>query len=132
MTAQARKPLVFADDGLPQQLQAGDSLDERLVKLNALATSGAHIAVDLSLGVGFSHTTSENTQLDNPSNMPASGYAQSWVVVFTQGATPYALALGSYYAPANGYFSLTQAAGAVDTLHCLAVGPSLVKCWMSS
>ena len=100
-------------------------------KIWPLTSTAGHVAVDLAVGNWFSHTTSENTQLDNPTNMPASGFAQQWAIIFTQGATPRALALGSYYVADQNYFALDQSAGAINILNCIAIGPTYIRCYMS-
>jgi hypothetical protein len=100
-------------------------------KIWPLTSSAGHVAVDLAVGNAFSFTTDGNFQLDNPTNMPASGFMQQWAVVITQGATPRALALGSYYVPDQNFFALDQAVGAINTLNCLSIGPTYIKCFMS-
>jgi hypothetical protein len=80
----------------------------------ALISSGSSIASDFSLANNFTHTTSENTTLANPSNLVA---GQSGVIVITQGATARTLAYGSYWKFSGGTVpSLTATVGAVDVL----------------
>jgi hypothetical protein len=80
----------------------------------ALTSSAASIASDFSLANNFTHTTSENTTLANPSNLVA---GQSGVIVITQGATARTLAYGSYWKFSGGTVpSLTATASAVDVL----------------
>jgi hypothetical protein len=74
----------------------------------------ASIATDLALANNFSHTTTENTTLANPSNIVA---GQSGIIVITQGATARTMAFGSYWKfPSGTAPSLTTTAGAVDVL----------------
>lgn len=80
----------------------------------ALTSTSASIAVDAALANNFTHTTSENTTLANPSNLVA---GQSGVIVITQGATARTLAYGSYWKFSGGTVpSLTTTASAVDVL----------------
>lgn len=80
----------------------------------SLTSSGASIASDFSLANNFTHTTSENTTLANPSNLVA---GQSGVIVITQGATARTLAYGSYWKFSGGTVpSLTATVSAVDVL----------------
>jgi len=80
----------------------------------ALTSSGSSIASDFSLANNFTHTTSENTTLANPSNLVA---GQSGVIVITQGATARTLAYGSYWKFSGGTVpSLTATVSAVDVL----------------
>ncbi len=82
--------------------------------LTALTSSAASIAVNLNLANNFTHTTTENTTLANPTNMTAGQYG---VIVITQGATPRTMAFGSYWKFAGGTApSLTATASAVDVL----------------
>jgi hypothetical protein len=80
----------------------------------SLTSTSASIAVDFSLGNNFTHTTSENTTLANPTNIVA---GQAGVIVITQGATARTMAFGSYWKFAGGTApSLTASASAVDIL----------------
>jgi hypothetical protein len=82
--------------------------------LTALTSSAGSIAVDLNLANNFTHTTTENTTLANPTNMTAGQYG---VIVITQGATPRTMAFGSYWDFSNGGVpSLTATASAVDVI----------------
>jgi len=82
--------------------------------LVALTSSSNSIAVNLNLANNFTHTTTENTTLANPSNMTAGQYG---VIVVTQGATPRTMAFGSFWDFSNGGVpSLTATASAVDVL----------------
>lgn len=80
----------------------------------ALTSTSGSIATNLALANNFTHTTSENTTLANPTNIVA---GQSGVIVITQGATARTLAFGSYWKFSNGVVpSLTATIGAVDVL----------------
>jgi hypothetical protein len=80
----------------------------------ALTSTTNSIASDFSLGNNFTHTTSENTTLANPSNLVA---GQSGIIVITQGATARTMAFGSYWKFSAGTApSLTATVGAVDVL----------------
>ena len=80
----------------------------------SLTSTSASIAIDLSLGNNFSHTTTENTTLANPSNVVA---GQSGIITITQGATPRSMAFGSYWKfPGGTAPSLTSTVSAVDVL----------------
>lgn len=80
----------------------------------ALTSTSGSIAVDASLGNNFSHTTTENTTLDNPTNLVA---GQSGVITITQGSTAKTMAFGSYWKFAGGTApSLTATGAAVDVL----------------
>jgi hypothetical protein len=80
----------------------------------ALTSSAASIAVNFNLANNFTHTTTENTTLANPTNMTAGQYG---VIVITQGATPRTMAFGSYWKFSAGTTpSLTATASAVDVL----------------
>lgn len=80
----------------------------------SLTSSTASIAVDASLSNNFTHTTTENTTLANPTNLVA---GQSGAIIITQGATPRTMAFGSYWKFAGGTApTLTATASAVDVL----------------
>ena len=80
----------------------------------SLTSSSASIAVNLNLANNFTHTTTENTTLANPSNMTAGQYG---VIVITQGATPRTMAFGSNWKFSGGTApTLTPTASAVDVL----------------
>lgn len=80
----------------------------------ALTSASGHIAVDISIANNFSHTTTENTTLDNPTNFVA---GQHGSIEFIQGATPRTLNFGSNWKfPGGTVPSLTAAGGARDVL----------------
>lgn len=82
--------------------------------LVALTSSANTISMNLNLANNFTHTTTENTTLANPTNITAGQYG---VIVVTQGATPMTMAFGSFWDFSNGGVpSLTATASAVDVL----------------
>jgi len=92
----------------------------------ALTSSGASIAVDLSLANNFTHTTSENTTLAAPSNAVA---GQSGIIVITQGATARTLAYNSFWKFAGGTIpSLTATIGAIDVFAYYIESASRATC----
>ena len=116
--------LVFSTtaDGAatPTEAMRVDSAQRLIVQkssngaLTALTSSAASIAVNLNLANNFTHTTTENTTLANPTNMTAGQYG---VIVITQGATPRTMAFGSNWKFSGGSApSLTATASAVDVL----------------
>jgi hypothetical protein len=90
----------------------------------ALVSSGASMATDFSTANNFTHTTTENTTLANPSNMAA---GQHGVIVITQGATPRTIAFGTAWKFAGGTApALTATAGAVDVLTYYCTGSTVI------
>ena len=82
--------------------------------VHAVTSSSGHIAIDFALGNNFSHTTTEDTTLDNPTNLVA---GQHGSIEFIQGATPRTLDFGSNWKfPGGTVPSLTATAGARDVL----------------
>lgn len=80
----------------------------------ALTSSSASIAMNATLANNWTHSTTENTTLANPTNLVA---GQHGSIVITQGATPRTMAFGSYWKFAGGSVpSLTATASAVDVL----------------
>lgn len=78
-----------------------------------LFSASGNIVINLANNCNFSHTTTENTTLNTPSN-PVAG--QSGVIVITQGATPRTLVYSSFYKFARGTApTLTSTAFAVDS-----------------
>ena len=68
--------------------------------VTSLTSSGASIAIDLSLTNNFSHTMTENTTLAAPSNAVA---GQTGYIIFTQHASAAkTLAFNSAWKPATG------------------------------
>lgn len=78
------------------------------------ATTGA-VTLDLAASNNWSGTLTGNITLANPSSMPV---GQSGIFTITNGATPYTIAYGSYFKPADGAVlpTLTSTANAVDDL----------------
>lgn len=94
----------------------------------ALTSSGASIAIDLSLANNFTHTTSENTTLAAPSN-PVAG--QAGVIVITQGAAAKTLGYNSFWKfPSGTVPTLTASVGAVDVLSYYVESASRATCVM--
>ena len=85
-------------------------------EVTALTSSSASIAIDFADSNNFSHTTTEDTTLANPSNIVA---GQHGSIVITQDAsTPRTMAFGSYWKNADGTDdALTAAASAVDQIN---------------
>jgi len=85
-------------------------------EVTALSSSGASISVDFAASNNFSHTTTEDTTLANPSNIVA---GQHGSIVITQDAsTPRTMAFGSYWKNAGGTDdALTATASAVDQIN---------------
>ena len=81
----------------------------------ALTSASGHIAVDMALGNNFSHTFTENTELDAPTNAVA---GQSGVIHFTQHASsPKTLSFASFWLFADGTDpTITATNSAVDVL----------------
>ncbi len=83
----------------------------------ALTSTSAHVAVDLALSNEYTHTLTENTTLDNPTNINA---GMDFTVVFTQHASAAkTLTLGSYYHPSDGTTpALSTTVSAINVLVC--------------
>jgi hypothetical protein len=80
----------------------------------ALASAAGHVASDFAAANNFSHTLTENTILDNPSNIVA---GQSGQIVFTQAAAAKTLAFGSTWKfPGGTVPSVSTGSGAMDLL----------------
>ncbi len=89
--------------------------DQIALRSSALTSSSAHIAWDMSLGDNFTHTFTENTTLDAPTNatIGKSGY-----IYLTQHASsPKTLAYASGIEGPNGVKpTVTATAGAKDVI----------------
>ena len=85
-------------------------------EVTALTSSSSNIAIDFAASNNFSHTTTEDTTLANPSNIVA---GQHGSIVITQDAsTPRTMAFGSYWKNAGGTDdTLTATASAVDQIN---------------
>ena len=85
-------------------------------EVTALTSSSSSIAIDFADSNNFSHTTTEDTTLANPSNIVA---GQHGSIVITQDAsTPRTMAFGSYWKNAGGTDdTLTATASAVDQIN---------------
>lgn len=82
----------------------------------ALTSTSNSIAVDFALNNDFTHTMTEDTTLENPTNIVV---GQSGAIHFTQHASsPKTLAYGSYWKSAGGVdFTITASNGAKDTIY---------------
>ena len=97
--------------------------------VTALTSSSAHIAIDLSLTNNFSHTFTESTTLDNPSNAAA---GQGGQIAFTQHASSAkTLAFGSQWVCASGSSNpaMSTTVGAVNLLSYYVVDSTHI--WFS-
>lgn len=93
----------------------------------ALTSTSNHIATDCDNGNNFSHTMTENTTLDNPSNIVA-GTDYKWT--FTQITAEKTLALGNYFKPSDGkaFVGLPTTDGAIVTLIAYAETSTRLVC----
>ncbi len=84
--------------------------------VTALTSTSSHIATNLSLNNDFSHTFTENTTLDNPTNITV---GQKGSIFFTQHtSSPKTLALGGYFIAAGGIAQTVSATNsAKDVLY---------------
>jgi hypothetical protein len=73
------------------------------------------VAVNFALNNDFSHTLSENTTIDNPSNIVV---GQKGRIMITQDSTPRTVAYGSYFKfPAGVVPTVSTGSGALDVLY---------------
>ena len=95
--------------------------------ITALTSSSAHIATDLSVNCLFNHTFTENTTLDNPTNIVA---GQTFTIHFLQHASsPKTLAYGSYFLfPSGANKTVTATNGAIDDLVCQVRSATEIHC----
>lgn len=109
---------VFVDiDGLGVQVGQVNAFSKAQIGTPAAlpATTGT-VTLDLSNGNNFDGTLTGNITLANPTNIVP---GQSGVIRLVNGATPYTIAYGAYWKPADvaaGLPALTAAAGANDDL----------------
>jgi hypothetical protein len=95
--------------------------------ITALLSSSGHIATNASLATIFSHSMTENTTLDNPTNL-SSGTYYTWI--FTQNASAAkTLALGGLFVPMGVAFTITTTLSAKAILTALYDGTSLLYTW---
>lgn len=125
--------VTFATSGVALLGTAQSFTKTQSVTPVALTSSGASIAVDLSLSNNFSHTFTENTTLANPSNVVAGTSGQ---IAFTQHASaPKTLAFGANWNFVGGTApSVTATNSARDTLFWYArsttnIEAALLKGW---
>lgn len=89
----------------------------------AVTSSSNHIATDASLSNIFTHTLTENTTLDNPTNLVAGTY-YTWR--FIQAASAKTLAYGNLFKwPGGTPMTISTGSGAVDTITALYDGTAL-------
>lgn len=89
-----------------------------------LTSSSASIALNATLANNFTHTTTENTTLANPTNLVA---GQHGSIIITQGATPRTMAFGTSWKFAGGAApTLTATASAVDVLTYYVVSSTFI------
>lgn len=94
--------------------------------ITSVTSASNHIAIDLSLNNCFSHTLTEDTTLDNPTNITA---GQSGAIYFTQHASsPKTLAFGTYWYFIGGDPSLTASNNAMDTLYYSVRSSTVIEC----
>lgn len=90
----------------------------------ALTSSSNHIATDASTSNVFTVTMTENTTLDNPTNL-VTGTIYTWV--FTQGASPYTLAFGNKFKwPGGTALTISTGSGEVDAISAVYNGTNLL------
>ena len=92
-----------------------------------LTSSSASIAIDLSYG-SFTHTTTENTTLTFPTNVPTE--EQSFIIIITQGNIPRSMAFALGWVFPDGFYSLTQSAGAINLITGVVINSSTIYAWM--
>jgi hypothetical protein len=94
--------------------------------VTALTSSSSHIAISLSANNEFTHTLTESTTLDNPTNITV---GQSGSIKFTQhDSSPKTLAYGSYWKfPGGTIPTLTATNGAFDTLYYSVRSTTLIE-----
>jgi hypothetical protein len=82
----------------------------------SLTSSSNHIATDASLGNNFIHNITEDTTLDNPSNVIA-GTDYKWTFI-QHASSAKTLALGSNFKTADGkaFVGISTTVGAINTL----------------
>lgn len=90
----------------------------------ALTSSSNHIAWNLDNAQSAKHTFTENTTLDNPTNMVDGG---TYVLILTQHASsPKTFALGNAYkTPEGAGFTVSSTNGAIDILTFVSDGTSM-------
>lgn len=85
-----------------------------------LTSTSGHIATDTSLGIVFTHVLTENTVLDNPTNLQAGAW-YTWR--FTQATSAKTLSFGTLFKwPGAVPLTLSTGSGAVDIITALYIG----------
>ncbi len=90
----------------------------------AVTSSSNHIATDSSLSNIFTHTMTENTTLDNPTNL-VSGTYYTWRFIQHASAAK-TLALGNLFVPMGSAYTITTTLSANSVLTALYDGTSLL------
>ncbi len=98
----------------------------------SLSSSSNHIATNCNNGNNFSHTMTENTTLDNPSNIVAGTY-YTWTIT-QHASSAKTLALGNYFKSADGeaFGGMPTTTSSISTLFAYAeTTTSLVYNWVT-
>lgn len=89
----------------------------------AITSSSNHVATDASLSNIFTHTLTENTTLDNPTNL-VTGTIYTWKI--TQAGSAKTLAFGSDFTwPGGTALVVSTGSGAIDIISALWDGSKL-------
>lgn len=89
----------------------------------ALTSTSNHIATNAALSNIFTHTMTQNTTLDNPTNLVA-GTIYTWK--FTQGGSPFTLAFGNAFTwPGGTAMTISTGSGAIDVISGLYDGTKI-------
>jgi hypothetical protein len=79
-----------------------------------LTSTSNHVATDASLSTNFKHTLTENTTLDNPTNL-VSGTFYTWE--FVQDSSSRTLAFGNLFKwPGGTALTISTGSGAIDAI----------------
>lgn len=93
---------------------------------SALTSASAHIAINLALNNDFTHTLTEDTTLDNPTNITA---GQKGRITITQAASAKTLAYGSYWDFAGGTVpTVSTGSGEIDVLYYDVLTTTKIAC----
>lgn len=96
------------------------------VTTTSLTSTSGHIAINFDNNNQFDHTFTENTALDNPTNVNP---GQSGSIKFTQHASsPKSLAFGSFYKFSGGTPSISAINSAADTLYYSVRSSTFIEC----
>ncbi len=89
----------------------------------ALTSTANHVATNASLSNIFTLTLTENTTLDNPTNLVA-GTKYTWII--TQGASAFTVALGNLFLETLDTFVMPAGAGDKEILSTIYDGTNLI------